>query len=122
MRWKALPTRCTLEFDHRPLCTTGCWTILDIPRTTRAIMEFSRLELFYTVTSKRKLNQVVTEKLVAGWDDPRMPTIAGMRRRGYTGRHPPASPAIGISKSDKPCGHERAGKRRALKLEHTCRA
>ena len=46
--------------------------------------EFSRLELLYSITSKRKLNQLVTEKHVSGWDDPRMPTISGMRRRGYT--------------------------------------
>ncbi|MGL5986736.1 MAG: glutamate--tRNA ligase family protein, partial [Burkholderiales bacterium] len=63
--------------------------------------EFSRLELQYTITSKRKLNQLVTEGLVSGWDDPRMPTIVGMRRRGYT----PAgirlfAQRIGVSKSD----------------------
>jgi glutaminyl-tRNA synthetase len=91
---------CTLEFeDHRPLYD---WVLdnLDIPCHPRQY-EFSRLELFYTVTSKRKLNQLVTEKLVAGWDDPRMPTIAGMRRRGYTPEGIRLfARRIGISKSD----------------------
>jgi glutaminyl-tRNA synthetase len=74
---------CTLEFeDHRPLYD---WVIanLDLPARPRQI-EFSRLNLAYTVTSKRKLAELVEQHLVAGWDDPRMPTIAGMRRRGYT--------------------------------------
>jgi glutaminyl-tRNA synthetase len=73
---------CTLEFeDHRPLYN---WVIdnLDLPAHPRQI-EFSRLNLAYTVTSKRKLAQLVDEAHVSGWDDPRMPTIAGMRRRGY---------------------------------------
>lgn len=92
---------CTLEFeDHRPLYD---W-VLDalqgqVPAHPQQI-EFSRLELFYTVTSKRKLTQLVQENLVQGWDDPRMCTITGMRRRGYT----PAAirefaKRIGISKS-----------------------
>lgn len=94
---------CTLEFeDHRPLYD---W-VLDqlqpaglVPCHPRQY-EFSRLELQYTITSKRKLNQLVTQQHVSGWDDPRMPTITGMRRRGYT----PAgirefARAIGISKS-----------------------
>jgi glutaminyl-tRNA synthetase len=74
---------CTLEFeDHRPLYD---WFLdqLDVPCHPQQI-EFARLNLNYTVTSKRKLNELVTEKLVSGWDDPRMPTIVGMRRRGYT--------------------------------------
>ncbi len=73
---------CTLEFeDHRPLYD---WFLdqLQPPHRPRQI-EFSRLNLAYTVTSKRKLNALVEEGIVSGWDDPRMPTIAGMRRRGY---------------------------------------
>ena len=63
--------------------------------------EFSRLELQYTITSKRKLNQLVSEKRVSGWDDPRMPTITGMRRRGYTAAGiREFARRIGISKSD----------------------
>lgn len=74
---------CTLEFeDHRPLYD---WVIehCDLPATPRQY-EFARLNLNYTVTSKRKLKQLVDEQHVTGWDDPRMPTIAGLRRRGYT--------------------------------------
>jgi glutaminyl-tRNA synthetase len=73
---------CTLEFeDHRPLYD---WFLdqLKPPHRPRQI-EFSRLNLAYTVTSKRKLNAMVENGVVSGWDDPRMPTIAGMRRRGY---------------------------------------
>jgi len=91
---------CTLEFeDHRPLYD---WTLdqLDVPCHPQQI-EFSRLNLEYTVMSKRKLTELVAEKHVHGWDDPRMPTIAGLRRRGYT----PASirefaRRIGVTKSD----------------------
>src|SRR5205085_4498990 len=75
---------CTLEFEvHRPLYN---WILenLDLPRTLPNQYEFARLNLSYTVMSKRKLLQLVTEKHVTGWDDPRMPTISGMRRRGYT--------------------------------------
>jgi glutaminyl-tRNA synthetase len=74
---------CTLEFeDHRPLYD---WFLeqLEVPCHPQQI-EFSRLNLNYTVTSKRKLNELVTGGDVEGWDDPRMLTIAGMRRRGYT--------------------------------------
>jgi glutaminyl-tRNA synthetase len=74
---------CTLEFeDHRPLYD---W-FLDVLKTPKhpQQIEFSRLNLEYTVMSKRKLLRLVEEKHVSGWDDPRMPTISGMRRRGYT--------------------------------------
>lgn len=74
---------CTLEFeDHRPLYD---WFLdnLPVPCHPQQI-EFSRLSLEHTVTSKRKLNELVTNGTVDGWDDPRMPTISGMRRRGYT--------------------------------------
>jgi glutaminyl-tRNA synthetase len=91
---------CTLEFeDHRPLYD---WVLdnISIDCHPRQI-EFSRLNLEYTVVSKRKLTQLVQENCVAGWDDPRMPTIAGLRRRGYT----PKSicdfcEAIGVTKSE----------------------
>jgi glutaminyl-tRNA synthetase len=91
---------CTLEFeDHRPLYE---WFVreLDLPRPPRQI-EFARLNLTHTVMSKRLLLQLVQEKLVSGWDDPRMPTITGLRRRGYT---PEALRAfcdqIGVAKAD----------------------
>ncbi len=74
---------CTLEFeDHRPLYD-WCLDQLPVPCHPRQI-EFARLNLTYTVMSKRLLRALVEENLVNGWDDPRMPTIAGMRRRGYT--------------------------------------
>ncbi len=85
--------------DHRPLYD---WVLaqLDVPGNPQQI-EFSRLNLQYTVTSKRKLKQLIDEGFVSGWDDPRMPTIAGMRRRGYS---PNAlrdfCRRIGITKSD----------------------
>ena len=91
---------CTLEFeDHRPLYDWFLDT-LEMPCHPQQI-EFSRLSLEYTVTSKRKLTELVTEGHVEGWSDPRMPTIAGMRRRGYT----PESirdfcDRIGVTKSD----------------------
>ena len=76
---------CTLEFeDHRPLYD---W-LVEQPRSTRSTrpqqIEFARLNLNYTVMSKRKLLQLVQQGHVSGWDDPRMPTISGLRRRGYT--------------------------------------
>ena len=74
---------CTLEFeDHRPLYD---WVLdqLQTPSHPQQI-EFARLQLEYTIVSKRKLNQLVMEKHVNGWDDPRMPTIAGLRRAGFT--------------------------------------
>ncbi|WP_318511346.1 glutamine--tRNA ligase [Photobacterium leiognathi] len=91
---------CTLEFmDNRRLYD---WVLENITiDCTPHQYEFSRLNLEYTVMSKRKLNQLVTEKLVDGWDDPRMPTISGLRRRGFT----PASmrefcKRIGVTKQD----------------------
>ena len=91
---------CTLEFeDHRPLYD---WVLDEVntPAHPQQI-EFARLQLKYTITSKRKLNQLVTDNHVDGWDDPRMPTISGMRRRGYT----PAAirdfcERIGVTKKD----------------------
>ncbi len=91
---------CTLEFeDHRPLYD---WVLDNISIDCHPQqIEFSRLNLQYTVVSKRKLTQLVDEGVVDGWDDPRMPTIAGLRRRGYT----PASirefsERIGVTKSE----------------------
>ena len=91
---------CTLEFeDHRPLYD---WYINNLPVPAKPQQyEFGRLSLNYTVTSKRKLKKLVDENVVSGWDDPRMPTISGMRRRGFT----PASirnfcEMIGVSRSD----------------------
>ncbi len=74
---------CTLEFEeHRPLYD---WFIENLPvPSTPHQYEFSRLNVNYTITSKRKLKQLVDEKVVDGWDDPRMPTISGLRRRGFT--------------------------------------
>ena len=91
---------CTLEFeDHRPLYD---WVLdnITIPCHPRQY-EFSRLELHYTITSKRKLLQLVNEKKISGWDDPRMPTIQGMRRRGYTPQGiREFAKRIGVSKSE----------------------
>ena len=91
---------CTLEFeDHRPLYD---WVLdnLPVPCHPQQI-EFARLKLNYTVMSKRKLLTLVTDGHVAGWDDPRMPTIAGLRRRGYTPEAIRAfCAAIGVAKRD----------------------
>jgi glutaminyl-tRNA synthetase len=74
---------CTLEFeDHRPLydwCVANC-TVPSVPRQ----IEFARLNLTYTIMSKRRLLALVQDGIVSGWNDPRMPTISGLRRRGYT--------------------------------------
>ena len=90
---------CTLEFeDHRPLYD---WFIRELEIFPSRQIEFARLNLTRTVLSKRKLLQLVNEGLVSGWDDPRMPTISGLRRRGYT----PESirdfaERIGVAKAD----------------------
>ncbi|MEB0137583.1 MULTISPECIES: glutamine--tRNA ligase/YqeY domain fusion protein [unclassified Undibacterium] len=96
---------CTLEFqDHRPFydwviarCVEGGFFQQPVPHQ----YEFARLNLTYVVTSKRKLRQLVEQQIVSGWDDPRMPTIVGMRRRGYT---PEAlqlfCERIGVTRSD----------------------
>ena len=91
---------CDLSFEaHRPLYD---WVLDELAMNCHPQqIEFSRLNLQYTVMSKRKLKQLVDQELVSGWDDPRMPTIAGLRRRGYT----PASirdfcRRIGVTKSD----------------------
>ena len=90
---------CTLEFeDHRPLYN---WFVEQLQIFHPRQIEFARLNLTYTVMSKRRLLQLVQEKHVSGWDDPRMPTISGLRRRGYT----PESiklfaDRIGVSKAD----------------------
>ena len=91
---------CTLEFaDHRPLYD---WLIEHLPVPSQPKQyEFGRLNLNYTITSKRKLKQLVDDQYVDGWNDPRMPTIAGYRRRGYT---PSAirkfCEMIGVTRSD----------------------
>ena len=92
---------CTLEFeDHRPLYD---WFLDQLePEHRPRQIEFSRLNIAYAITSKRKLSLLVEEGIVSGWDDPRMPTIAGMRRRGY----PPEAlrefvKRAGVTKKDK---------------------
>ena len=90
---------CTLEFEnHRPLYD---WFLDELGVHHPQQIEFARLNLSYTVLSKRKLLQLVQEHVVAGWDDPRMPTIAGFRRRGYTAEAIRAfCEKIGVSKKD----------------------
>ena len=91
---------CTLEFENNREFYDWILEQVDVPSNPRQI-EFARLNLDYTVMSKRRLLDLVEEKHVAGWDDPRMPTLAGLRRRGYT---PEAirnfCHSVGIAKSD----------------------
>ena len=76
---------CTLEFEiHRPLYDWFLDQIADKDKIRPRQIEFARLNLSYTIMSKRKLLELVEKKVVTGWDDPRMPTISGFRRRGYT--------------------------------------
>src|SRR5438034_4553781 len=104
---------CTLEFeDHRPLYDWLVTNLIDGDRPQQ--IEFARLNLTYTVMSKRKLLQLVQQGFVSGWDDPRMPTIAGIRRRGYT----PESirdfcARIGVAKKENVIG--------VAQLEHSVR-
>lgn len=90
---------CTLEFDvHRPLYE---WFIEQLGIFPSHQYEFARLNLTYTMMSKRKLLQLVQQKLVDGWDDPRMPTICGLRRRGYTPESIRAfADRVGVAKRD----------------------
>lgn len=93
---------CTLEFDiHRPLYNWFMEQVYEIGKNRPQQIEFARLNISYTIMSKRKLLELVQNKHVTGWDDPRMPTITAMRRRGYT----PASirrfaEMVGIAKRD----------------------
>ncbi len=93
---------CTLEFEnHRPLYDWFLDQVYDSQLVRPRQIEFARLNLSYTVMSKRKLLELVQKNIVTGWDDPRMPTISGLRRRGYT----PASlrnfaEKIGVAKRD----------------------
>jgi len=97
---------CTLEFeDHRPLYE---WFLDQLGAYRPQQIEFARLNLTYTVMSKRKLLALVRDDYVSGWDDPRMPTLSGMRRRGYTPRRSAISPPASASprrtpRSTSPC-------------------
>ncbi len=93
---------CTLEFEiHRPLYDWFLNQIAEEDRPRPRQIEFARLNLSYTVMSKRKLLEMVEQKLVSGWDDPRMPTISGLRRRGYTPKSiRDFADRIGIAKRD----------------------
>ena len=92
---------CSLEFEnHRPLYD---WVVsnVSIPYHKPRQIEFSRLGIDHTVMSKRKLRQLVEEGRVSGWDDPRMPTLCGLRRRGYTPRSiRNFCERVGVTKSD----------------------
>ncbi len=90
---------CSLEFeDHRPLYD---WFVEQLGIHHPQQIEFARLNLTHTVMSKRKLRRLVEEGRVSGWDDPRMPTLSGLRRRGYTPEAIRAfTDAIGVSKSN----------------------
>ena len=90
---------CSIEFeDHRPLYD---WYLDKLNVYHPQQIEFARLNLDYTVMSKRKLKKLVDEKYVSGWDDPRMPTISGMRRRGYTAHAIRAfMDEVGVAKRD----------------------
>ena len=90
---------CTLEFeDHRPLYD---WYLNELDIYHPKQIEFARLNINFTVLSKRKLKKLVDEKYVDGWDDPRMPTISGLRRRGYTPKSiRDFSEEVGITKRD----------------------
>lgn len=95
---------CTLEFeDHRPLydwVIDSLMDVMDFPSRPRQY-EFARLEIENTVTSKRRLKQLVDAGLVDGWDDPRLPTLSGLRRRGYTARAlKNFTDAIGVAKNN----------------------
>jgi len=106
---------CTLEFEvHRPLYNWFLDQIFEEGKARPRQIEFARLNLSYTIMSKRKLLELVQNKHVSGWDDPRMPTLSGLRRRGYT----PASirnfvDTIGVTKTD--------GISDVLLLEHSVR-
>ncbi|MEE0775668.1 MAG: glutamine--tRNA ligase/YqeY domain fusion protein [Bacillota bacterium] len=91
---------CTLEFEaHRPLYE-WCLNALDMPLKSRQI-EFARLNVNYNVMSKRKLKKMVDEGIVEGWDDPRMPTLSGLRRRGYPAEALRAfCDSVGVAKAD----------------------